>query len=84
MSTEQNKAQRRIVGELNRGNWAIVDELAPAASVYRGSAGAPLRGREASALFVAQFGAAFPDFHMPIENIIGLQRFKAMRYFLGL
>ena len=84
MSTQQNKAsERRVVAELNRGNWAIVDELVPTTYVYHGFAGAELRGREASKLSMTEFGTGFPDFHMAVEDVIGLQRLRAMYYLLG-
>ncbi len=82
MSIKQNRT--RVVAELNRRNWAMVDEIVPADYIYHGSTGTEHRGREASTLFMAQFGTAFPDFHMAIDDMLGLQRFKAMYYLLGL
>jgi hypothetical protein len=85
MSGEQNKPVGRHVGaELNRGNWAIVDEFVAADHVHHGSDGTELRGREASKLFMAEFGTAFPDFHMTIEDMIVTHRLRAMYYLLGL
>jgi hypothetical protein len=85
MSTQPNKAEERpVVAELNSRNWAMVDELVPTDYVYHGPTGAELRSREASKLFMTEFGIAFPDFRMAIDDIIGLQRLRAMYYLLGM
>jgi steroid delta-isomerase-like uncharacterized protein len=71
MLTEQNKAlERRIFAEMNKGNWAIVDELFAADYVYRTFGGVELRGREAFKQFLIGFDTAFPGFHMGIEDMI--------------
>jgi hypothetical protein len=85
MSTEQHKAAERHVGaELNRGNWAIIDELVATDHVYHGPQGVESRGREASKAFMADFGTTFPDFHLTIEDMMVTHQLRAMYYLLGL
>ena len=85
MPTKQQKAAGRHGGvELNRRNWAIVDEFVAADYVSHTSAGAELRGRETSRLFIAEFGATFPDFHLATEDVVVAHRLKAMSYLFGL
>ena len=70
MSTEQNKAmEHRILAEMNKGNWAIIDEVFATNFIYHGAGGLDLRGREAFKQFCVGFGTAFPDFHLAIEDM---------------
>jgi predicted ester cyclase len=72
MSTEQNKTlYRRFVEEVvNKGNLALVDELAAPDFVDH----TPLPGltpdREGYKQSFAMFRAAFPDFHATIEDLV--------------
>ena len=71
MSTEQNKAaERRIFAELNKGNLAVVDELFAREYVYHVPGGIEVKGPEGFKQVMTMFSAAFPDFHMTIEDMI--------------
>jgi len=71
MSLEENKAiLRHIMSEMNKGNFAIIDKLFADSFIYHGPFGIELRGRENLKKFAADFVAAFPDFHMTIEDMI--------------
>ena len=73
MSTEENKAVvRRFVEEVqNRGNVALLDELAAPTFVnHSAQAGLP-PGVEGVKLVAMMFRQAFPDGHMTIEDMIG-------------
>ena len=72
MSTEQNKATlKRFVEEvLNKGNLALVDELAlPDAVDHNLPPGLP-PGPAGYKLFVGAFRQAFPDLHYHVEDVI--------------
>ncbi len=70
MSTELNKAtERRVLDEINRGNLAVIDEVFAPEYVYH-VAGMPPRGREAFKESVKMLYAAFPDFHLQVEEMI--------------
>ena len=71
MSLEENKAiEQHIMSEMNKGNFAIIDKLFADSFIYHGPFGIELRGKENLKKFAADFVAAFPDFHMTIENMI--------------
>ena len=71
MSLEESKAiERRIMSEMNKGNFAIIDKLFADSFIYHGPFGTELRGKEDLKKFAADFAAAFPDFHMTIEDMI--------------
>ncbi len=71
-STEANKALvRRCVEEiLNQGNFALVDELYSADSVFHGPAHPELRGREAIKQYYASLRAAIPDLCLTLEELV--------------
>ena len=68
MSAEENKALvRRLYEEIiNRGNLAPVDELL-APDYKEGNA---LAGPQGFTQFISRIGAAFPDLHITIEDMI--------------
>ena len=73
MSTEDNKAvARRIYSEaINQGNLAVFDELVAEDAVEHDVfPGMPNRGPEAPKAFFTVFGAAFPDLHMTVDEMI--------------
>jgi steroid delta-isomerase-like uncharacterized protein len=70
MTTEANKANaRRFIDEVvNRGNVAVIDELAgPNYVDHTAPPGVPA-DREGQKAFVTMFRAAFPDLHATIED----------------
>jgi predicted SnoaL-like aldol condensation-catalyzing enzyme len=72
MSAEKNKAtDRRFYEELiNRKNLAIIDELADEDFVSHFiSPGLP-PGREGFKIFVSVFLAAFPDWHLTVDEMM--------------
>jgi steroid delta-isomerase-like uncharacterized protein len=71
--SEQNKnLARRAVEEVwNRGNFAVVDELAASDIVVHSSTpGKEIHGAEGIKQFYATLRAAFPDIHFTIEDQI--------------
>jgi steroid delta-isomerase-like uncharacterized protein len=71
MSLEESKAiERQIMSEMNKGNFAIIDKLFADSFIYHGPFGTELTGKEDFKKFAADFIAAFPDFHMTIEDMI--------------
>jgi steroid delta-isomerase-like uncharacterized protein len=69
MPTEDNKAlSRRYYEEVwNGGNTALLDEVMAENHVNHAPP-APVLGREAFKQYVAAYRAAFPDFHLTIED----------------
>jgi predicted ester cyclase len=72
MSIEQNKALvRRIVEELqNRDNWALLDELVDPAFVNWAAPPGIAPDRTGIIALSREFGAAFPDGAMTIEEMV--------------
>ncbi len=72
MSTEENKAvARRIFEEIINGrNLEVVEELIAPGYLFHGSGGRELRGPEGFKQLISQPHAAFPDFHLTVEDII--------------
>jgi steroid delta-isomerase-like uncharacterized protein len=68
--SEQNKARiRRVIEEVyNRGDLAVVDEVAASDLVIHGSQ--EIHGREAAKQHVAALRAGFPDLHFTVEDQI--------------
>lgn len=69
--SERNKAQvRRVIEEVyNRGDLALVDELAAGGMVIHAATG-DIVGREAVKRYVAALRTGFPDLHVTIEEQI--------------
>lgn len=69
--SERNKAQmRRVIEEVyNRGDLALVDELATADMVIHAASG-DIVGREAVKAYVAALRGGFSDLHVTIEDQI--------------
>ncbi|MFO1144930.1 MAG: ester cyclase [Amaricoccus sp.] len=69
--SERNKAQmRRVIEEVyNRGDLALVDELATADMVIHAASG-DIVGREAIKAYVAALRGGFSDLHVTIEEQI--------------
>jgi steroid delta-isomerase-like uncharacterized protein len=73
MSVEDNKAlTRRFYTEINQGNAGVIDELISEDFVeHEGFPGLPSSGREAPRAFFELFKAAFPDFQITPDEVIG-------------
>ena len=70
MSTEENKAMIRRVGEVfNQGDLAVVDEVMAADYVHHGPFG-EFKGPEGFKQMVTMFRTAFPDLNMTIEDMV--------------
>jgi steroid delta-isomerase-like uncharacterized protein len=69
--SERNKAQvRRVIDEIyNRGDLAVVDELAASDLVIHVSSG-EIRGREGGKQYVLALRTGFPDLHLTVEDQI--------------
>jgi steroid delta-isomerase-like uncharacterized protein len=68
---EENKALvRRCIDEVDKGNWAILDELLARDYVYHMSGRPEPLTREESEQLVRAVDAAFPDGRMTIEDMI--------------
>ncbi|HSA79989.1 MAG TPA: ester cyclase, partial [Geminicoccaceae bacterium] len=67
--SERNKAQvRRVIEEIyNRGDLAVVDELAASDLVIHASS-QDIRGRDGAKQYVAALRAGFPDLHLTVED----------------
>ena len=67
--SERNKAQvRRVIEEIyNRGELAVVDELAASDLVIHASS-QDIRGRDGAKQYVAALRAGFPDLHLTVED----------------
>jgi len=67
--SERNKAQvRRVIEEIyNRGDLAVVDELAASDLVIHASS-QEIRGRDGAKQYVAALRAGFPDLHLTVEG----------------
>jgi predicted ester cyclase len=72
MTTEANKAKaRRFIDEVvNRGNVAVIDELAGPNYVDHTTPPGMPGGIEGQKAFVTMFRAAFPDLHYTIDDTI--------------
>jgi steroid delta-isomerase-like uncharacterized protein len=71
MSTEQNKALvRSIIDAINRGNFAVIDELCAPAYVHHDPGNPQVRSREDYRQWFTRFGIAFPDLQFTIEDLI--------------
>jgi predicted ester cyclase len=71
MSAEQNKAaERRIISEMNNGNWGIVDDAFSPDFIYHGPFGMETRGLADFKKLMGEVMTTFPDFHMTIEDMI--------------
>ncbi len=74
MSVEDNKAvAHRIYSEaVNGGNFDLFDELVAEDAVeHETFPGLPTTGPDAPKAFFTMFGAAFPDMHMTVHEMIG-------------
>ena len=67
--SERNKAQvRRVIEEIyNRGDLAVIDELAASDLVIHASS-QEIRGRDGAKQYVAALRAGFPDLHLTVEG----------------
>jgi len=80
ISTEQNTAvEQRIIREMNQGNYEIVDELFAPDFVYHGPFGIETKGLASFTQAGAGLLAAFPDFHMTVEDMFGVSDKVATR-----
>jgi steroid delta-isomerase-like uncharacterized protein len=72
MTVEMNKANaRRFIDEVvNRGNVAVIDELASPNYVDHTTPPGMPGGAEGQKAFVTMFRAAFPDLHYTIDDTI--------------
>lgn len=71
MSTEENKAiVRPMLEELDKGNWAIFNELFAPDFVYHGPVSPKPLTREELEQIARMFYAAFPDWRHTIEDMI--------------
>ena len=72
MTTEENKAiARRFVDEvINRGNVALIDELAAPDFVDHAAPPGVPPTREGLKTFIAMLRGAFPDLHVTIDDLI--------------
>lgn len=71
MSTEENKAiSRRWREELDRKNWAALDEFVAPDVVMHFAGNAEPMDREASKQMLQMFYSAFPDLHHTFEDQI--------------
>jgi steroid delta-isomerase-like uncharacterized protein len=78
---EQNKALvRRFLDEMDKGNWAIFDELLARDYVYHMSGRSKPVTREEYVQFARGFRAAFPDGRMTVEDMIAEGDKVVMRY----
>lgn len=69
-TTEQHKAlSRRALGEIDRGNVDIMDELVAPGATFR-FPGAPPMDLASFKGFVKMFHSSFPDFRHDLENLI--------------
>jgi steroid delta-isomerase-like uncharacterized protein len=80
MSTEENKENvRRLNDEVfNKGNLALVDEIACSDYVFHGTQ--EVKGPEGLKQYIAAFRAAFPDLHITIEGMVAEGDMTAIRY----
>lgn len=71
MSTEANKLLvRRFVEQvINRGDWAVVDELLDTSYIYHGP-GMEVPRIDGIKQVLSMLRAAFPDWHETIEDVI--------------
>ena len=70
--SEENKAiARRLIDELaNKGNMAVIPELAAADFVSHQIGGEDVRGHEGLRQLMTMYRTAFPDLHMTVEDQI--------------
>ena len=71
MSTEDNKATtRRFFEEVwNQGKLTVVDEFCAPSFIYHTPTG-PIHGLEGFKQFATMYRTAFPDLHIPMEDMI--------------
>jgi len=78
---EENKAiVRRCMEEVDKGNWAILDELLASDYVYYMSGSAEPLTREETEQFARAVRAAFPDGYATIEDMIAVGDKVVTRY----
>ncbi len=89
MSTETNKAivRRYIEQVINEQRYDLADEFFVDTVALHG-VGPGISGRTALAEFYAMFGAAFPDWHMTINDMVAegdevVARYHLQRYTPG-
>ena len=71
MSTEENKALiRRIYEEMNRQNWAGIEELHAPDAVFHGMPPGISPGLAGAKQLLTPFWAAFPDAHWAVDDLI--------------
>ena len=71
MSTEENKSLiRRIYEEMNRQNWAGIEELCAPDYVVHGTGGFPDMDLAGMKQLETAFWTAFPDAHPVLEDMI--------------
>ena len=73
MSAEENKSiYRRVYEEIvNKGNFALTDELIGEDYVYRAPGSPEFNGPEGFKQVVTVYRTAFPDLHIAIEDVMG-------------
>jgi len=73
MSTEQNKstAKRFFFFYLNKGSFAVMDELTSANYFNRLTPPGAPKGKEGEKILYGMYKNAFPDFHMDVNEVIG-------------
>ena len=76
---ENKRIVKRVYDELNRGNLGIADELIVEGYVQHSILPVP-QGRKGFKEFFAAFGAAFPDAHFKIEDMIAEGDKVALRF----
>ena len=81
MSTDTNKAivRRYIEQVINEHRYDLVDEFFVDTVEFHG-VGPSIIGRDAAAEWYAMFGAAFPDWHMTINDMIAEGDKVVVRY----
>jgi steroid delta-isomerase-like uncharacterized protein len=81
MSTETNKAivRRYFEQVINEQRYDLADEFLVDTVEFHG-VGPSILGRKAVAEFYAMFGAAFPDWHMTIEDMVAEGDKVVVRY----
>ncbi len=81
MSTEQNKALvRSFFDAINRGNFAVIDELYAPTYVRHDPANPQVRRREDYRQWFTGFSTAFPDLQFTIEDLIAERDKVVCRY----
>ncbi len=80
--TEANKAlvRRYVEGVINKGNFALVDEIFSADTISHGPEFPELRGREAKKQYFVSVRRAFPDVHFTVDELIAEGEKVVMRW----